>query len=299
MNIDNLTAETILDESIFMELFDISDIIERERVHQALQEKAKLLCVKTKFDGLYSSHKKLDKEMRQAQRAVVILTNQETVFDVEGSEYQNMKCGSWIAREDGIYAQNSSGVDVIACYHPIIPVERLKNLETGEEQITLAFKRNYTWSKITVEKTLIASANRIVQLAKVGVAVTSENARLLVRYLADVENLNPDLIGVKHSTSKMGWHDKGKLFIPFDTDVVFDGNLRFRQICSAIRMEGDYDIWLNEVKRIRASGRIEAKFLLASSFARTHGVVSSMYLFARETTLNISASALLSCVLST
>lgn len=267
MNIDNLTAETILDESIFMELFDISDIIERERVHQALQEKAKLLGVKTKFDGLYSTHKKLDKEMRQAQRAVVILTNQETVFDVEGSEYQNMKCGSWIAREDGIYAQNSSGVDVIACYHPIIPVERLKNLETGEEQITLAFKRNYTWSKITVEKTLIASANRIVQLAKVGVAVTSENARLLVRYLADVENLNPDLIGVKHSTSKMGWHDKGKLFIPFDTDVVFDGNLRFRQICSAIRMEGDYDTWLNEVKRIRASGRIEAKFLLASSFA--------------------------------
>ena len=116
MNIDNLTAETILDESIFMELFDISDIIERERIHQALQGKAKLLGVKTKFDGLYSSHKRLDKEMKQAQRAVVILTNQETVFDVEGSEYQNMKCGSWIAREDGIYAQNSSGVDVIACY---------------------------------------------------------------------------------------------------------------------------------------------------------------------------------------
>ena len=267
MNIDSLTAETILDESIFVELFDMVDIVERERTHQALQEKAKLLGVKTKFDGLYSSHKKVDREMKQAQRAVVILTNQETVFDVEGSDYCNMRCGSWIAREDGIYAQTSSGVDVIACYHPIIPVERLKNLETGEEQITLAFKRNHVWTKITVEKTMIASANRIVQLARVGVAVTSENARLLVRYLADVENLNPDLIDVKHSTSKMGWHEKGKLFVPYDADVVFDGNLRFRQICSAIRMEGDYETWLNEVRRIRASGRIEAKFLLSASFA--------------------------------
>ena len=38
--------------------------------------------------------------------------------------------------------------------------------------------------------------------------------------------------------------------------------------------------------------------IFSSLFARTHGAVSSIYLFARETTLNISSSALESCASS-
>ena len=72
-------------------------------------------------------------------------------------------------------------------------------------------------------KDLISSASKIVSLSKLGVSVTSENARLLVKYLSDVENLNDDDIPVQMSSSKLGWIGGG--FIPYDTDIVFDGDM--------------------------------------------------------------------------
>ena len=102
-----------------------------------------------------------------------------------------------------MYAQNMSQVEQIACYHPILPIERLRNLETGEEQIKLAFKRNGRWEEIIVPKVMITSASKIVALSGRGVAVTSENAKLLVRYLSDVENRNTGQIAVQYSSSKL------------------------------------------------------------------------------------------------
>jgi len=266
--IQALTPESILSEDVFNQLFNTVNEIEREQIHQKLQDRAKILNVKQKFDALYRSYYKVDREMKRTaiKAATTTSVNQMTTFD---GPYPDMQCGSWIASETGIYAQTSGVMDTVACYHPILPIERLKNMETGEEQITLAFKRNNAWTKITVEKTLVASASRIVQLARLGVAVTSENAKLLVRYLCDVENMNSSCIKVRHSTSKLGWH--GKLFVPFDDlgddRIVFDGSSRFGQLFESITSHGEYEDWINEVKRIRERGRIEANFLLAASFA--------------------------------
>ena len=49
-------------------------------------------------------------------------------------------------------------------------------------------------------KTMVTSANKIVSLSGRGIAVTSENAKYLVRYLADVENANEEHIAVQYST---------------------------------------------------------------------------------------------------
>ena len=110
-----------------------------------------------------------------------------------------MNCRGWIATDEGIYVYNpSTGYsDILACYHPILPVERFKNLETGEEQIKIAYKRNFKWEEIIVPKSTIASASKIVGLSSRGIAVTSENAKYLVRYLSDVENANEDIIKVQ------------------------------------------------------------------------------------------------------
>ena len=118
-----------------------------------------------------------------------------------------MQCKEWIAGEGGIFLRNPTTgyTDILACYHPILPIERLKNLETGEEQIKLAYKRNGRWDEIIVPKTMVTSANKIVSLSGRGIAVTSENAKYLVRYLADVENANEEHIAVQYSTSKLGW----------------------------------------------------------------------------------------------
>lgn len=187
--------------------------------------------------------------------------------DITGKEYTNMYCGSWIATDDGIYSMESSKANQIACYHPILPIRRMRNVETGEEQITLAYKRgeNGLWQEITVPKEVVANSRQITVLAKYGLGITSETARLLVRYIATVESRNEDFITLVKSSSKLGWHDKK--FLPYDDGIVFDAELRFPQIFNSINEHGSYDTWLNHVRGIRANNYIEPKIALAASFA--------------------------------
>ena len=262
--LEELTAETILDDEIFVELMEMADPIRQSRAKVQLRNRAKKLGVKQDFDTLLSGYMIADRQMKAAEREnnPICSINNYTNFD---GPYDSMFCGGWIADARGVYSQASGGREEVACYHPILPVERLKNLETGEEQIKLAYKRNNRWDEITVPKTMVTSASKIVALSGRGVAVTSENAKLLVKYLSDVENGNDDYIGVQYSTSKLGWH--GNDFIPYDTEILFDGDLRFKQIFDAVSDHGSYDAWLQHVRSVRATGRIEAKFLLAASFA--------------------------------
>lgn len=261
--INSMTAEDVYSEEVLDEVFSDEDEIHKSRVLLTLEDRAAELGVKTKFGKMVTAYKKMERQLQQAARNKPV-SSLDNWTNFSGP-YDNMFCGSWIAREDGIYVQNTGTMDVVACYHPILPIERLKNLETGEEQLKIAFKRNGRWEEIIVPKTLVTSANKIVALSGRGIAVTSENARLLVRYLSDVENANSESIAVQYSSSKLGWI-KGD-FIPYDTDIIFDGDSRFKQIFESIQEHGSRDRWYDHVRELRASGRIEIKFMLAASFA--------------------------------
>lgn len=252
---------SILSEEVFVEIFEQEDEILKARMLLSCEDRAEELGVKTKFSKLVRAYNKVEKHTRTGASGQMM--NQWTNFS---GPYDNMKCGAWIASDDGIsiFGKDFSN-EVLACYHPILPVMRMKNVETGEEQLRLAYKRNYKWTEITVPKDLVSSANKIVALSKLGVSVTSENARLLVKYLSDVENLNEDDIPVQISSSKLGWIGEG--FIPYDTDIVFDGDMQFRQVFESIRPHGDKYAWLEHVKKLRQTGRIEIKFMLAAAFA--------------------------------
>ena len=258
-----LDKESILEERIFTEIFDQEDEIMKARMILSLTDRASELGVKKKFEDLLKAYKRVDRETKQRERKKPMsMLDKWTNFD---GPYNNMFCGSWIAGEDGVYAQNDSQVEAVACYHPILPVERMKNLETGEEQIKIAYKRNGKWDEIIVPKTMVTSASKIVALSGRGISVTSENAKLLVRFLSDVENMNDNHIKVQYSTSKLGWIN-GK-FIPYDTDIIFDGDQRFRQAYDSISERGNWKIWQSHMLKLRKSGRIEIKFMMAASFA--------------------------------
>ena len=262
-----LTAETILSKEILTEVFDQEDELYRAELLASLGLRAAELRVKTEFRDMVSAYKRIEKEMKRQERdrkSQPCTLEQWTNFV---GPYDNMQCKQWIASENGIYLNNPSTgyTDVLACYHPILPVERMKNLETGEEQIKLAYKRNRRWEEIIVPKTMVTSANKIVALSGRGIAVTSENAKYLVRYLADVENANEDYIAVQYSTSKLGWIRGG--FLPYDTEIVFDGDARYRQIAESITPTGSRNKWYEHVAQLRRSGRMEIKLMLAASFS--------------------------------
>ncbi len=265
--LNELTAETVISDDILTEVFDQEDELYKSRLLLSLEDRAGELGVKKKFQELVKAYKRVEREMRRRERerkSQPCSLEQWTNFS---GPYDNMQCKQWIASENGIYLNNPSTgyTDILACYHPILPVERMKNLETGEEQIKLAYKRNGRWEEIIVPKTMVTSANKIVALSGRGIAVTSENAKYLVRYLADVENANEDHINVRYSTSKLGWIRNG--FLPYDTEIVFDGDARFRQIYESVDQAGSLEEWFRHVKDLRRSGRVEIKFMLAASFS--------------------------------
>lgn len=257
-------ADSILDDEVFIELFEMEDPILRSKTKVQLTRRAKQLGVKSDFEEILKGYNQADREMKRQEQENRTVCTVDNYTNFTGP-HDRMYCGAWIADDRGVFAQNSGRVDEVACYHPILPVERLRNLETGEEQIKLAYKRNNQWQDIVVPKTMITSANKIVALSGRGISVTSENAKLLVKYLADVENGNDDYIDVQYSTSKLGWINDQ--FIPYDTDIIFDGDNRFKQAFESVLDHGNFDVWLRHVRELRASGRMEVKFLLAASFS--------------------------------
>lgn len=244
------------------------DSMTRGEIEYKLLQRAKELRMKGHVEEQLKNVKRTITEIQAAEKKQVSqsidgITNFEP--DPAGNSYDNLFCGSWIATEDGVQSQESSRANQIACYHPILPIKRMWNQETGEEQITIAFKRSGFWREITVPKEIMVNSRKITDLAKYGVSVTSETAKLLVKFLADVENYNDDKITLIQSSSKLGWH--GKEFLPFDKRIAFDASAKFPQIIQAITEHGSFDVWLEHMKKIRSAPFVEPRIALASSFA--------------------------------
>ena len=268
-NIENLQANDFMQKQLYEELFSIKSKIDRSEAKFKLMDRAKSVRAKSIAEEFIKEFQKAEQDKEKEEkvnRSMQLVENITNFYEDDiGKEYPNMACGSWIATENGIFSSETSKARELVCHHPIMPIRRLKNIETGEEQITVAFKRDGCWTEITVPKIDIVTSRAITNLARFGVQVNSENARLLVKYLADVEMYNADMIDIQHSTSKLGWH--GNVFVPYDLSIVFDGEYRFKTLFQSIQESGDYFKWVTLAKQLRSCGRLEPRIALAASFA--------------------------------
>jgi hypothetical protein len=257
---------SIVSRELIEEIFDEEDEIERSYMIADCSLKAQELGVLAIFKKLIAERSRIQRGIEKTVVRGSSYNQGITDFAIPSDKpYENMLCGSWVANGNGIVSYNIMGMEQRACHHPVLPIRRLSNIETNEEKITLAFRRDYQWREVTVDKDVISSATKIIALSKFGISVTSENAKHLVKYLNDVENMNSDAIKLDVSTSKLGWH--GTEFIPFDSEIVFDGDTRFKDLFKAIHTKGSEDAWMKCVKDIRSDNRMETKILLAASFA--------------------------------
>lgn len=257
--IDSMTAESILADEVFVELMEEEDEIYKAKLMLTLTDRAQALGVKTRFTKLLAAYKKEKTKFDKQQSPA----NMERMTDF-GCDTE-MICGNWIADNNGIRTFGPFGGEILACYHPILPIQRLVNAQTGKEKMKLSFKKGHQWKEIVMDKEVIASANRIVSLSGYGVSVTSENARNLVRYLSDIENYNIGKIEVQVSTSKLGWI-QGE-FMPYGKSVIFDSEMRFKETFEAVREEGSCETWLNLARTVRKSGKIEPNIYMIGSLA--------------------------------
>ena len=196
----------------------------------------------------------------QAKKDGFILEN-STQFD--GQEIE-LFAGEYMADDMGVVLRDKYGYEQTVCRHPIMPVQRLVNIDSGEERLKIAFKKGRFWRSVIAEKSMLASSNSILQLAANGVLVNSENAKALSTYLFEIEQLNYDTIPEQKSVARLGWVGEG--FSPYVDGLAFDGESNFRHIFAAVESKGDREKWLDAMRSLRAEKGV-ARIALAASFA--------------------------------
>lgn len=255
---DNLPATEPFPDEVFYSIFEIEDIVQRSQYLEALRAKARDLRRIREFDNIYKAFV-TDYIQRMKQ------TGNRTCFTDQALE---LDCGPWDARDMGIVQKkfDSKGIPFmcIACPHPILPVEILKNVDTNEERVTLDFFKYGEWQSITVDKVVCANSNKIVDaLSPFGIEVTSENKDSLVRYLSDCFGNNPVALAPKKSINRLGW--VGNSFTPYANDIRYEGDRDYEVIFRNIREQGDYETWKNLCKDLRKNSAL--RMMMAASFA--------------------------------
>jgi len=227
--------------------------------HAAKMEELAAYSVSKGFKGFKTMYKKYVESLK-AQSGTIYIDN-VTNFTNQPLE---LNAGDWEADDSGIFKKNGYN-DEVACPHPIMPVERLVNIDTGEEKLQLAFRKGTIWRKLIFSKTVLASSNKVTELAGSGIAVTSQNAKAFIQYISDMENLNYDLIPEKKSIGRFGYiPDEG--FSPFVDGLIFDGDANFKAMFQTVRSRGSETKWLETAAEVREMSTT-VKIILAASFA--------------------------------
>ena len=233
------------------------DKLKMKQLMTLMSETAKINCGIRNFIGLFREYEAL----MNAQNGLP----DGNVTEFEGQEME-LLTGKWYADESGVYGQDKFGFEIVACNHPIMPVQRLVNIDTGEEKLKIAFRKSKHWRNTIISKKTLASSTAIIQLAEIGVAVNSENSKHLVKYFTDVESMNYDRIPEVNSVSRLGWIEECG-FSPYVDNLVFDGDRNYKHFFESVSQKGKFDKWVNGVKEIRRRGNKITNMMLSASFA--------------------------------
>ena len=191
--------------------------------------------------------------------------SKQTIFERLG--ISNLNTGAWNVSDNAVtideLADRRTGETktTLVTSTPIVPVRIMVNADTGVHKVELAFRKNGTRRTTIQDCETIASKNKIVSLANVGVDVTTKTAGHLVDYLNTLQQLNriPEVTSISH----LGWVENK--FLPYDDGVVFDGEASDRKLFNAIKTHGSESAWVSHVSLLRENKPL--RMMMAASFA--------------------------------
>lgn len=172
----------------------------------------------------------------------------------------------WLFSDKGIsWIDPKTHTPANVCRTPILLTQRLKNLETGDEKMEVAFKRDGEWQRAIYPRSVIFSSRSITTLADLGCTITSENSKNVVKFLGALESENIDIIPKNDATSTFGWQP-GRRFIPgHDEGITLDIDPSQRGMAAAYCQNGTMERWIEHMAPHRS--REKFRFILAASFA--------------------------------
>ena len=217
-------------------------------------------------DGAEKAAEKIQKAIKRAQKIDLADLSGAIPEAVKGAPVNLRQPEGWMYSEKGIsHIDEKKAIPTTICRTPIILTQRLKSMETGEEKIEIAFKRDGQWSRAIYPRSTIFTSRNITVLADLGCTITSENAKQVVSFLAALEAENIDIIQKADSTSTFGWQTKGRFLPGHGDDIVLDIEPSLRGWAAAYHTTGTFGGWISTMQPHRS--RDKFRFILAASFA--------------------------------
>ena len=249
------TESELIELKFYESLYAIKDENRRQYAVSIAEQRARKLGIFRQFSQGWKTFLR--------SKAETVTTENTTKFPEQPFALKT----SWTADEHGVkrMVQNQFGgyKAEYASHMPIMPLEILQNIDDNTEKIRIGFYRYGKWQKVLVPRSTIANNNKIVSLADYGLDVTSENSKLLVKYLAEIFELNTDVIPQVKSLPHFGWAED--VFLPYTDEVQMDSENEYKDLVAAVTTKGDINAWIQKTKELRKN--LVLRLIMDASFA--------------------------------
>ena len=239
------------------------DVFEQENsfLQQRALERMAAMAKNAGFKSFKKTYNAYVKSLKQV--------NSSSAYSLNPTDFPNqpmeLEAGTWQCDEGGVRKVGAFSEEV-ACLHPIMPIERLVNIDTNEEKLKIAYCKGYKWRTLVAGKNELFDRSKVIKLAALGVSVTSNSAASLSEYLCEIEGLTYERIPEVESVSRLGYIGDGS-FSPYVDGVVFDGESNYAAIYNAVsKHKGNFEEWKKTALKCR-TGSLTAQIMLAASFA--------------------------------
>lgn len=245
------------DDSAFVQLLDdVPRGLEYESKVESLRENAKAMKISNKaFDRLLKAY--------ETQRKSKSASGSDSI--------DKYSLAGWRMLESGNVIEPHESGPVEACSHPLYVSAERRNIDTDDLSVEIKFSHDNgkTWKEADAPVRTISSDKKIIELADKGISVSSINAKPMVKYLQNFRDANRGALPIQKTLTRFGWFDGTNHFAPYDSgDVIFvpsdTGSAKLRD---AMEQTGDFDLWVDTVRKIRAQRNPGITIPLAASFA--------------------------------
>ena len=279
--ISGYDADAIRSGKAFSLLEEADDELTRERIIAGLKARAVAVGIrKGEFDALAkaakndirrkAAEKKKAEEDKKKKDEIERVKEQGTLEGLAEmmADGAAPNFGSYICTDRAVLATGPQGQIYEVIGHPLFPTARYVNIETGSELVDLSYKQDGRWKKVRlVDRKIISQAKTITGLSEYGMDITSENAKAVVVYLAEMDKLNRDHIVKKETVNHLGWVE-GRGFSPYIDGVDYDSGGRFADAYAAVTEKGSFDVWKETAGKIMTDPVcLPARIVLAASIA--------------------------------
>ena len=259
--VEELSKEEILGDTVLDYLTTLDDSVGKILAIERVKDRAKELKITSAFNKAFKQREKeinISKKIgEKSDRPIYFPELNKPEYNT--SRYELDEIGR-------IYKIIPDIGRILVCYHPIVPVEKYKNLEDGTEKIKLAYYDDKEgWKYLIVDKETISSNQKIIGLSNYGIAVTSENAKFLVEYLSEIESMNKDKINKSVSISRFGWF--GDVLAPYSDKYEFDNEKDMPNLKEKFGTSGKLEDWVDFFREKR-------KYNVVSRIVMAAGVAS-------------------------